>query len=343
MRDVERLYRMALRAYPASYRAEVGEAMLGTLLEMASSGPRWVLGDLADLVFHGIGRRLGVTSPRVAGPALVRASTNGLVMAATFSVLAVAFSINAEGRVASGTWGDYRLFFMQGLVTCLVWVLVAAAALARPRWQRPGAIIGILVTIAVAATGHVQIGQFFFARPPLIILALPAALALPAVAAPAGTSRSVRWLATSVAATASVVVVTAFTLSGNSTLFSLSRWPGAVPGLRFGFYNLGFWQLTDVMVYAGAAGLLVVAVMMCRRRFDEAAAIDLLLLPWLVAGALGPRGFAWGAVAISMSTGSVIDAGLAAVAAAFALAMWGRGMRLQRRADRVMLDWLIPK
>src|SRR5439155_8666510 len=54
-----RRYRLLLRCYPAAYRDARGEELLGTLLDDARPGQRIPsVRDAADLVFHGLRRRL---------------------------------------------------------------------------------------------------------------------------------------------------------------------------------------------------------------------------------------------------------------------------------------------
>jgi hypothetical protein len=57
--NLERRYRRLLRAYPPTYRAERGEEIVSTYLELAGPGQDWPsVGDAADALPGGIRQRL---------------------------------------------------------------------------------------------------------------------------------------------------------------------------------------------------------------------------------------------------------------------------------------------
>ncbi|GAB3607232.1 hypothetical protein GCM10027413_26410 [Conyzicola nivalis] len=93
--SLERRYRAALDWYPSAWRAENGEAMLGTLLDEAEATGREKprLGDLANLAVFGLKSRLHRLS--VAVPARIRDRVSAITLATGFSFALVMF-VGAE-------------------------------------------------------------------------------------------------------------------------------------------------------------------------------------------------------------------------------------------------------
>lgn len=93
---LERRYRVVLRAYPASYRADRGDEILGTLLEGAPAGqtaPSWSWRDIYTLLLAGLRART-LQNHRLSTPANVR-------LAAMLS-LAILLGTLAAERVGLG-------------------------------------------------------------------------------------------------------------------------------------------------------------------------------------------------------------------------------------------------
>lgn len=75
-------YRMLLRAYPPAYRAERGDEVVGTYLELAGDRTRPRMSDVTDLLAAGLRERL-----RARGATGV---TDALPLAATLALCAAA-------------------------------------------------------------------------------------------------------------------------------------------------------------------------------------------------------------------------------------------------------------
>jgi hypothetical protein len=115
---LERRYRRLLRAYPASYRSDRGDEMLGTLLDSAAPGQRRPSArEMAALIVGGIRAR----AARNAGlPALASLRLAAMLACATF--INVLFALLANPYLmqfsTKNEWGTYAGLFA---ATTLIW------------------------------------------------------------------------------------------------------------------------------------------------------------------------------------------------------------------------------
>jgi hypothetical protein len=122
-------YRALLLAYPAAYRGERGEEIVGTLLDGARPGQRWPSPrEACGLVVGGLRSRVGAATHRPARDIWA----DGVQLAALV-VLAVA--------VCRATWWFFWARESHDLVN-------AVTASWPPGWWRPPAVAGIAATVA---------------------------------------------------------------------------------------------------------------------------------------------------------------------------------------------------
>ncbi|MGN9808829.1 hypothetical protein ACTMSW_05650 [Micromonospora sp. BQ11] len=180
MSDLERRYRRLLRAYPADYRRERGDEIVGTYLDLAGPGRRRPSpADAADLVRGGLRQRL-----RAAGAADL---TPGVRLAAALAFLTAvplaAAWLVLEQHPPPAVWGVPHVgpFVSLGVGVWPLWLLaVLPLAVGSLRWTRRLLGLALLATVAVvpaaALTG--------LPRPPLFVLLPQVALGLVALALP---------------------------------------------------------------------------------------------------------------------------------------------------------------
>jgi hypothetical protein len=168
---LERRYRRLLRAYPADYRAERGDEIVGTYLDTVGAERRWPHArDVADLLAGGFrqhlrarhGRGLETGAPLAATLALAA----GTVLAAFWLLWIEVYPAPAGHSPAAVAW--------------LAWLAAALVAAVRPgRAARVAVLVALVATVAVA--GAPLAGQH---RPPLLVLVPQAALGLVGLALP---------------------------------------------------------------------------------------------------------------------------------------------------------------
>jgi hypothetical protein len=140
-------YRKLLLTYPAGYRAERGEELVGTYLEMAGDRKRPRLADATDLILGGLRQRL-----RGAGLAGI---ADGLPIAAALtmaagSALAVFFLLTVEpGKVSTEGWLKVGPFATLGSVVYVAWLLAAVTAAVVPGAPTRFAVAGTIGTLLV--------------------------------------------------------------------------------------------------------------------------------------------------------------------------------------------------
>jgi len=168
---LERRYRRLLRAYPADYRAERGDEIVGTFLDTVGPERRWpYVRDVADLLAGGFRQHLRARHARglEAGAPLAAALalSAGTVLAAFWLLWIEVYPAPTGHSPAAVAW--------------LAWLTAALVAAGRPgRPARVAVLVALLVTVAVA--GAPLLG---YHQPPLLILVPQAALGLVAIALP---------------------------------------------------------------------------------------------------------------------------------------------------------------
>lgn len=194
-------WRRALRAYPASWRARHGEAMLGTLLDEADANGRTepTRGERLALIRGGLAVRIGGWMPPTARTALATASAGtGFALALTFAVFSgvterfdPALPIDAQSLDPQAS---------PGLVPAGLWVVsFALILLGAPRTARIA--LGATVVAAVSAGIYAKVEPL--AGPGTITTVTFGIFALLALLAPV---RS-RLTATAIAAPTSALLV----------------------------------------------------------------------------------------------------------------------------------------
>ncbi len=151
---LERRYRRLLLAYPATYRAERADEIVGTLLDGAPADrhvPR--LGEAADIVASGLRRRLAMDSIIGLDRGLVVAAPIALALAAGISAFAwwrvepVGSGVHVGG---SPFLGAFRTL---GPIAYAAWLLAALArAVLRPAASRVLIAAAVVVTVVVVPT-----------------------------------------------------------------------------------------------------------------------------------------------------------------------------------------------
>jgi hypothetical protein len=278
-------YRSLLRWYPADYRAERGEEIVGTYLDLASSGQRRPsAADVVDLVRGGVHQQLRARHALGLADALPFAATLALSAAAA---LAGVWLVAAETiTVPEGIlWTSFGPFATLGAAAWIAWLLAPVAALLR--LGRPAVLLALLITAATIPASALT----SYARPPLFVLAPQLALGLVALALP---TRRVTYAPAVVAAAAAGIAALSrpeffyYNLLGMLPLTALGLasaivvagfvfttrrdargwWPAlvllgptlllAIPELRTG--NQQPWPpLSSALLATAAAGLLAVA------------------------------------------------------------------------------------
>jgi hypothetical protein len=153
-------YRKLLFAYPERYRAERGEELIGSYLEMAGDQRRPRLADATDLILGGLRQRL--RSAGLAGLADGLPIAAALAMAAG-SALAVFFLLTVEpGKVSTMGWLRVGPFATLGSVVFVAWLLAAVTAAVAPGAPTRLAVagtIGILLVVTVLSNKSLAMVQ----------------------------------------------------------------------------------------------------------------------------------------------------------------------------------------
>ena len=267
-------YSWALKAYPRRYRSTRGEELLSTALDASDSTRRGYFRDIADIILHGMHQRLGIGADRFAGQALDLAALPGLMIGAALAIVMGVFgewlpiTTHAPLRLTVGP------FWTDGPVVYGIWILSAAGALWRPKYQR------LFAGLAAAATiGAAFVGKAFFAAPNLWQMGLLAAFTIPALVAPSTFGHHARSrigpLAIGVLA---LVLLCWMRLTLTPPPFHWSP----------SFYWWGTWRIAQYVGYVGALALAVMCVLVVKQRLSLAGAVAVLVLPPLVVGASYP-------------------------------------------------------
>lgn len=161
-----------LLAYPAAYRAERGDEIVGTILDATPPGRMPALADQLDVVASGLRRRLGTS--RIAGldSGLRRAAPVALALGAGVSVFAW---WRIEPVTAGAVMGGpplFGAFRTTAPIAYAAWIVAAMGwAVLRPAVGR--ALIGVALVVTLALPAATQLTAMD--RPPLwVVMALGA-------------------------------------------------------------------------------------------------------------------------------------------------------------------------
>ena len=200
MTALERRCRLLLRAYPAAYRQERGEEILGTLLEATPAGRSWPLArDVRGLAMGGLRARAARNRRLTTAANLRIAALVGVTAYLAFSAVALVALVS---RAFPIRWPLLAVAALVGLTVALVWVaspraarLAAAAAAAAAvclvaPWRLgsfgwPATALACLGAVALLARGDERPGRRWL-WPVALIATLPLLSGLPPDARPIG-------------------------------------------------------------------------------------------------------------------------------------------------------------
>ncbi|TCB90277.1 hypothetical protein E0H26_27260 [Micromonospora zingiberis] len=237
MNRLERRYRRLLWAYPANYRRERSEEIVGTYLDLAGPGRRWPSpADVADLVRGGLRQRLRAAGANDLLPgvrlAALLALTTATFLAGFWAVLEWQSPPAGAGVPAFGP------FVSIGAVAWFAWLLAALLTLVAPGRPTRAAVAAAMLLTATTPLVSLVIDV---PRPPLYVLLPPVVLGVLALAVDGRLPLAAR-----------VLPITA-ALAGASLDAFWNR-----PGAYWGWYN---WTAEQVLPAAGGA-LLAVALLL---------------------------------------------------------------------------------
>jgi hypothetical protein len=273
MSDLARDYKRLLLMYPKAYRHERGEDIVTTMLDATPSERRHPeIGDVLNLLAHGLRMRIGLNSNRFAGQVFTLAALPGLTLAA--ALCAVAFGFGEWHHPLDQNLQNFGPFLTFGPLLYLVWVSGAVVAQLKPSLMRRSAILCELSTLAAMVAG-----RFSVAHPPVLLLVMLMGFGLPSAFAPRTTTapRFGAILVGLVAVGAMCVILTTTTGPYGSTVDS-------------SFYWTGLWLLGEWMTPLLIVGVLSVMVLSFSHRRAVAGATAVLLVPWTVLSFRQPIG-----------------------------------------------------
>jgi hypothetical protein len=290
------MYSRLLVVYPRWYRERRGEEINSTLLEVAASGVRFSWLEAAPIAVHGLRMRLGIADKRFAGDVLALAALPGLMMGAGLALTVGIFgdwlphtTILAPHPAPIAL--QFGPFWTMGPALYAVWVGGATWAAVTPRYEQAVAWVCLLATLATWLFGGL-------ARPPTGPLLLLGLLGVPAALAPRA-PRSRRQLG--IAVLSGVTVMAFITVCVARVSFSASYWFQPL------YWNWGGVAVREFPYMTGAALFFAVG-MLCLGHRRGAAALALLMGPWLLESSLGLRPIAiqwYGSQALSIVSAAV--------------------------------------
>jgi hypothetical protein len=172
-------YRALLRWYPVNYRAERGEEIVETYLDLAAPGQRRPRPtEVVDLIRAGVRAHLRARHSLGLADALPFAANLALT---TATALAALWLVLAERTTVPGNvlWHSPGPFVTLGAVAWIAWLLAPAAALLG--FGRPAVALALLTTAALVPVAALT----SYVRPPLFVLVPQIALGIVALAVPA--------------------------------------------------------------------------------------------------------------------------------------------------------------
>jgi hypothetical protein len=251
---LERRCRLLLRAYPAEYRADRGEEIIGTLLEATPPGRSWPLArDVRALAAGGLRARAALNR-RLTTAANLRIAV--LVGAAGYLAFSAVAYLRVGVHVLAGSNVPHQAGWLALTVGVLVGVAVAMAWLSSRRALLVAA--ALVAAVVVSLTGSWHHGQFGW---PVTELACLAALALLAGRA----ERPGRQWLWPVGLAAALPLVTSLMPVAGTLVFGLLMVVGVVgvlcvvidarPAIATAVFLLAFWLPSGIDNLARGAGV----------------------------------------------------------------------------------------
>lgn len=148
--SLERRYRLLLRAYPRAYRAQRGDEITATYLELAGPARRWPApGDAADVLAAGARERLRANGATGAIAGLRLAAVLALCGSAALAARELLYSLPPPG---GSPWPGlpFGPFATIAVIPDAAWVLAGLAAAASTRLARALTGVALLLTVSIA-------------------------------------------------------------------------------------------------------------------------------------------------------------------------------------------------
>lgn len=215
---LEKTYRLAQSAYPKGWRAEHGEALVGTLLDIADAEHRQKasFGELVNIISNGLGVRALVLTGRIAPVARDRIAVAATVIGTSFATLMLFLGeVGPWVRPGSLIWRptgagvserlvEFGPFVTLTSLVYLTWMAVFLATVAR----RPGLRRGLLwAVVAVSALAPLYSWLWGVMAAPVLVSAVAIVCALLALAGnPTRTGPRFRFVLVGTPATAAAVL-----------------------------------------------------------------------------------------------------------------------------------------
>jgi hypothetical protein len=198
MNALESRYRRALKWYPAAWRLNNEEAMLGTLLDAAEgqdrATPRQL--ELANLAIHGMGSRIGHVPSTIPAAVRDRASTAALAIGAAIALTAAMQLEVPPDNPSQTIWAEYQTFgpfASPAIIIYSAWIIALFSGMAGfPTAARSFTLATVPLSFAIRVVAD---SQNMGLRPTWSFLGLLVLLAvLVAAGKPGSTRSSSRWL-----------------------------------------------------------------------------------------------------------------------------------------------------
>jgi hypothetical protein len=266
--ELERRYRRLLGAYPAGYRRERGDEIVGTFLEGAPPGQsRPSLADTADVVAAGLRARLGVLDTGDAGLGLRTAAPVALAVAAGMATIGLV-------RDSQSTAG-HPSPFQPALFVYAAWLLAVAG-----RVVLPAVVARLLAGVALLGTLAALVAMSWSWSSPSPGWSLMALALLGCVAVAGGSARlSTRERGVLAAGTLASVAV----LGGSALLVSTTGGPSWLTSRQL--VNNQYQSAVEAVVAVAIAVLLAGMAVLGRlrdQRWRAAALVLLVATGWLL-------------------------------------------------------------
>jgi hypothetical protein len=262
MNNIERWYRFVLRAYPAGYRAEREDEMIGALLDATTGRRRPMLGETTALVGNGMLYRVRrVPDGR---RALQAAGIVGAVVAIVAAAAAVVFSTGRDAGHVVGT-----------VLWCILGASVVGGLLLRGRPRMVATGVTVVAGLVAVGGGSDLMGAYRRLLLPVVVFAVLAAVALPV-------RRRVSAIVSLAAISAGIVVGVYLDSRGETmfNLFSFDRdqgWGDHVPRRDAAFVDLN--HLSPVVPFCIFAASMVLVAWAGGRSVRIASTAAILAIP----------------------------------------------------------------